>query len=139
MLNYQKEKWDEPRINPSDFKVFFESSHQAMFVENRDGYIVSVNRAACDLWRSSFNELIGKHASEVLPPKMGTSSTGQVRRSRYTRPDRTSIDVEVLSTPITLGEDEAFLTTVWRVRARTPAARVSAVRRARRASLNRRG
>ena len=113
MLNHQYQTWEEPRLSRQDFKALFEATNQAMFVEDRDGSIISLNQPACDLWGSSMNAIVGKHASEVLPPKLGTCSIGTVRRSRYTRPDGTTIEVEVLSTPLTIGEDEAFLTTVW--------------------------
>jgi signal transduction histidine kinase len=113
MINYQNDRWEEPRLIHRDFWSLFEATNQAMFIENRDGYIIGLNQAACELWGASQNEFVGKHASEVLPPKLGTSSVGTVRRSRYTRLDQTTIEVEVLSTPLTLGDDEAFLTTVW--------------------------
>ena len=119
MLNYQSQKWDEPQLTQSDFKVFFETSPQAMFVENRDGYVVSLNQSACQLWGASIDALIGKHASEILPPKLGISGIGSVRRSHYTRPDGSTIEVEVLSNPLTLGEDEAFLTCIWPAESQT--------------------
>lgn len=113
MLTYQNEKWAHPRLDHRDFRVFFESTRQAMFVEDRDGYVVSVNAAACKLWGASCAELTGKHAAAVLPPRLGTSGVGIIRRSSHTRPDGSTIAVEVLSTPLTLGDEEAFLTTVW--------------------------
>ncbi len=45
----------------------FESSPDAIFVEDLDGQVLDVNPAACNLHGVSSNEIIGKNVSELIP------------------------------------------------------------------------
>jgi PAS domain S-box-containing protein len=51
------------------FKLLFERSPDAIFVESEAGYILDVNDAACALHEMTREELMGKHVAELTPPE----------------------------------------------------------------------
>lgn len=57
------------RESEARFKLLFERSPDAIFVESEDGSILDVNEAACLLHEMSRDELVGKHVSELVPPE----------------------------------------------------------------------
>ncbi|MGI9244246.1 MAG: hybrid sensor histidine kinase/response regulator [Verrucomicrobiales bacterium] len=96
-----------------DFRELFEATNQAMIVGDRDGYIVSLNDPAIRLLGTEGQAVTGQHIADLLPAAEGTGSFGSIRRGGYLRPDSTTIDLAILSTPLALGDDAAILTTVW--------------------------
>ncbi len=50
------------------FRVIFEASPDAVFVEDENGIVLDVNPAACRLHGRSKNRLVGVHVSELVPP-----------------------------------------------------------------------
>jgi len=51
------------------FHTVFESSPDAIFIEDRDGNVLDVNPAACELHGLTRDQLIGKSASDLVPPE----------------------------------------------------------------------
>jgi len=49
------------------FRVLFESSPDAVFVENSDGLVLDANPAACRLHGMTRAELLGRHVTELVP------------------------------------------------------------------------
>ncbi len=50
------------------FRTFFESSPDAIFIEGLEGYVLTCNPAAAALHCTTRERLIGRHASELVPP-----------------------------------------------------------------------
>jgi len=50
------------------FRLLFENSPDAIFVESTKGYVLDVNPTACQLHGLERKELIGKHVIELVPP-----------------------------------------------------------------------
>ncbi len=120
MSNYQNKKPPQPHLTQRDFQALFEATDQSMLVEDQDGYIISLNSAASRLWGVGAQELVGKPVTDVLSGGLGTGALGTVRRGSYTRPDQSTIELAIFSTPLTLGDDEAILTMLWAVGAGAP-------------------
>ena len=51
------------------FRTLFESSPDAIFIEDSQGYVLNCNPAAAILHRIDRKQLIGKHATELVPPE----------------------------------------------------------------------
>ncbi|HEY2382025.1 MAG TPA: PAS domain S-box protein [Terriglobia bacterium] len=51
------------------FHTVFESSPDAIFIEDLDGNVLDVNPAACQLHGLSRDELVGKNVSDLVPPE----------------------------------------------------------------------
>jgi PAS domain S-box-containing protein len=51
------------------FHTVFENSPDAIFIEDMDAKVLDVNRAACELHGLTREQLIGKNASELVPPE----------------------------------------------------------------------
>ncbi len=51
------------------FRVLFESSPDAVFVENSDGIVLDANPAACRLHAMTRAELLGRHVTDLVPPE----------------------------------------------------------------------
>jgi PAS domain S-box-containing protein len=49
------------------FRVLFESSPDAIFVENSEGLVLDANPAACRLHGMTRGELLGRHVTELVP------------------------------------------------------------------------
>lgn len=49
------------------FKILFENSPDAIFVEDEDGFILNVNQAACELQGLEQDKLIGMNIRELVP------------------------------------------------------------------------
>src|SRR5689334_19962453 len=50
------------------FRTLFESSPDAIFIEDTEGYVLDCNPAAAILHRTDRNQLVGKHVRELVPP-----------------------------------------------------------------------
>ena len=50
------------------FRTLFESSPDAIFIEDTRGYVLDCNPAAAILHRTERTQLIGKHVTELVPP-----------------------------------------------------------------------
>ena len=55
------------------YRTVFENSPDAIFIEDTEGYVLDVNTAACRLHGLTREELIGKNASELVPPECRAS------------------------------------------------------------------
>jgi two-component system cell cycle sensor histidine kinase/response regulator CckA len=51
------------------FRTLFESSPDAIFIEDPQGYVLDCNPAAAILHRTERTQLIGKHATDLVPPE----------------------------------------------------------------------
>ncbi len=51
------------------FRVLFESSPDAVFVESSEGIVLDANPAACRLHAMARGELLGRHVTELVPPE----------------------------------------------------------------------
>jgi len=51
------------------FHTVFDNSPDAIFIEDLSGNVLDVNPAACDLHGLNRDELVGKNASELVPPE----------------------------------------------------------------------
>jgi PAS domain S-box-containing protein len=51
------------------FRVLFESSPDAVFVESSEGIVLDANPAACRLHAMTRGELLGRHVTELVPPE----------------------------------------------------------------------
>ena len=57
------------RETESRFRVLFESSPDAIFVESRAGIVLDANLAAARLHGMARAELVGKHVTDLVPPE----------------------------------------------------------------------
>ncbi|MFN8393251.1 MAG: PAS domain S-box protein [Bacteroidia bacterium] len=55
------------RESEARFKLLFERSPDAIFVESEDGFVLDVNEAACLLHEMTREELVGRHVSTLVP------------------------------------------------------------------------
>jgi PAS domain S-box-containing protein len=55
------------------FHTVFENSPDAIFIEDLDAKVLDVNRAACELHGLTRDQLIGKNASDLVPPEYHNS------------------------------------------------------------------
>jgi two-component system cell cycle sensor histidine kinase/response regulator CckA len=51
------------------FRTLFESSPDAIFIEDTRGYVLDCNPAAAMLHRTERSQLIGKHVTDLVPPE----------------------------------------------------------------------
>lgn len=51
------------------FRLLFDSSPDAIFVEDTDGYVLDVNTEACRLHGMTRDQLVGKHVLDLVPPE----------------------------------------------------------------------
>jgi PAS domain S-box-containing protein len=56
------------RASETRFRVLFEHSPDAMFVEDESGHVLDANEAAARLHGVTRAELIGKHVTDLVPP-----------------------------------------------------------------------
>jgi len=52
------------------FRTLFESSPDAIFIEDPQGYVLDCNPAAAILHRTERAQLIGKHVTDLVPPEL---------------------------------------------------------------------
>lgn len=102
-----------PKLSADGFHRLFAGAPVAMLIEGHDGIIKDINQASCELMTTTRAHVVGQHASAILPPKQPGETTGSKRAGLLTRLDGSSIPVTVLTTPIALGLDEAYLVTMW--------------------------
>ncbi len=50
------------------FRILFERSPDAIFVEDTNAVVLDVNPAACQMHEMTREQLVGKHATELVPP-----------------------------------------------------------------------
>lgn len=60
---------EELRRSEQRFRMLFEGSRDAIFVEDLEGKVLDVNPAACQLHGIARKELIGKNVAELVPPE----------------------------------------------------------------------
>ncbi len=106
---------------PADdvFHDLFDASPEAIFIEDEDGYVLEVNRAACRLQTMHRAELVGKHVSDLVPGSERDRVMSDFRRwisegmatyQGYSqRPDGTSIPVVIHGTRIRYDDRPAVL------------------------------
>src|SRR2546430_1260561 len=64
-----KETMDGLENTDQPFRTLFESSPDAIFIEDLEGYVVDCNPAAARLHMTTRGKLIGRHVSELVPPE----------------------------------------------------------------------
>lgn len=103
-----------PKLAATSFQLLFDNSPTAMLLEDADGYLTDANPAACALFDTTRTGLLGKHASEVVPPRMTSAPAGSdVRESVLQTAGGESREVSVLNTPLHFGPDEEYLVSIW--------------------------
>jgi two-component system cell cycle sensor histidine kinase/response regulator CckA len=103
-----------PKLSTDGFQRLFENAPVAMLLEDAEGYLQEANPAACTLFGEARKDLVGKHASETIPPRMEPGPVGETPRlSSLRMADGNELAVSVLSTPIALGLDEGYLISIW--------------------------
>jgi PAS domain S-box-containing protein len=65
------------------FRTLFESSPDAILIEDENGYILDCNPAAASLHRITREQLIGKLGSELLPAENRTLIRGEISEPTY--------------------------------------------------------
>jgi len=101
------------------FRDLFESSPDAIFVEDLDGNILDVNPAACDLHGMERGELIGKHVRDLVPPekreetardfaRMANGELDHLEGLSWTEDER-AVPVEIRASRIEYSERSALL------------------------------
>ena len=68
-ITEQKVREQQLRKSEQKFKELFNSSPEAIFVNDLDGIILDANPAACALHKSSARELIGKNITDLTPTR----------------------------------------------------------------------
>src|SRR6185295_3519055 len=63
------------------FRTLFESSPDAILIEDESGYVLDCNPAAAALHRMPREILVGKHGFELLPPDSRGLITGEIKES----------------------------------------------------------
>ncbi len=65
----QHQAVDSLRESEARFRMLFDCSPDAVFVEDTEGNVLDVNPAACELHALEREQLIGKHVLELVPPE----------------------------------------------------------------------
>jgi PAS domain S-box-containing protein len=68
-ITQRKQTEAELRESEQRFRELFESSPDAVFVEDLDGTVLDINPAACRLHGVDAKELIGRNVSDLVPPE----------------------------------------------------------------------
>jgi PAS domain S-box-containing protein len=68
-ITQRKQTEAELRESEQRFRELFESSPDAVFVEDLDGTVLDINPAACRLHAASREGLIGRNVSDLVPPE----------------------------------------------------------------------
>jgi len=55
------------KTSEARFKILFEESPDAIFVENKDGIILDINNATCKLYKKTKEQIIGKNIKDLSP------------------------------------------------------------------------
>ncbi len=111
---------DELRNTQKQFKVFFENSPDAIFVEDLSGRVLDVNASACVLHGLTRDQLIGKNAVEDLVPlgqraaarqKFAQLRSGEISwiEGESFRADGQSVPVEARVTQVEFNGQPALL------------------------------
>src|ERR1019366_9402351 len=67
---HENETTDGLESSDQPFRTLFESSPDAIFIEDLEGYVVDCNPAAAVLHCTTREWLVGRHASELVPPDL---------------------------------------------------------------------
>jgi PAS domain S-box-containing protein len=99
------------RVSERQYRSVFEATTDAMFIVNRDGYIVETNPAACAMYGSTREHLIRRTTRALDPKAIETiNSTGFFRaRAINEREDGTAFHVEGHATRFTYNSEPHFL------------------------------
>ncbi|MBD3165868.1 PAS domain S-box protein, partial [bacterium] len=73
---------DRLEENAHRYRALSEASFEAIFI-SEDGYLIEANRAACDMFGYTCDELIGKHSTDLIAPE----SRKMVREKMLTNDD----------------------------------------------------
>jgi PAS domain S-box-containing protein len=111
------------------YRSIFESSHDAIFIFDENGFLVEANPAACEMHGYLYEELIGKHGSEIIESygdfQKFVSEVRQGRRLSFVgkgcRKDGSSVIGEVVGSPLFIRGHLHMLAIVRDVTQRTEA------------------
>ena len=121
------------RESEARFRELFESSPDAIFVENLDGVVLDVNPAACRLHHADREWLIGRSLLDLVPPgyreqamhdfaRLAAGQSSLLESYSFTR-DGTAVPVEVRTDRLTYAGQQAVLLHVRDVTTRRAAER----------------
>ncbi|MFC1733732.1 PAS domain S-box protein [candidate division KSB1 bacterium] len=107
------------RKSEVEFRSLFEESPDAIFVENKDGFILDINPAACKLHNLDREQLIGKHVTDFVPdeekeqvkesfPKWFTGELSYIESTSKTS-DGKNVPVEIRCSRIEYKSNPALL------------------------------
>ena len=109
----------ELREREQQLRDLFESSPDAVFVEDVHGYVLDVNPAACEFHGLTRDELVGMHVSALVPPderervrqEFASFATGERTRQESVSwvEGRGAVPVEISTRPITYRSQPAVL------------------------------
>ncbi len=115
-----RDQSDRLKEREEQYRSIFESTLDALFISDRDEFIVEANPAACRMFGYTYEEFVGLRTSDLLHPSdrhlvaesmdaviSGETFAGQ---ARCLRKDATMIHVEGLATPFTFKGETHFLT-----------------------------
>jgi len=91
--------------NEKRFRDIFESSPDAIFVEDLQGNVVDVNPAACRLHGASREELIGKNAVDLVPPEAREEvlrNFPKIVKGEITRVEATGLSKDGYAMPVAI-------------------------------------
>ncbi len=102
------------------YRALFEQAHDAIFLENESEEIIEVNERACEMFDYTRTELLTMRTSmlqrdstgRALPVYTNPETGVMFLESRAARKDGTPIFIEVIITPLKVGQQRLFLSSV---------------------------
>ncbi len=119
------------RESESFYRTLFDESSDALFIETEDGVVEDVNRAATEMLGLPKREVVGRHASDFVPPErrgefdeaVGLLTAGEVVEFENLRADGTLVPVEVTASEVTTRRGTRYIVSVRDISERKRAAK----------------
>jgi len=86
MVRKLSDRTDKLRASEERFRLLFEHSPDAIFVEDESGHILDLNPEACRLHGMNREELLGRNVLELVPPDMWETVAALESRLRSGEP-----------------------------------------------------